>query len=209
MNRRDALQRVAIMMGGAISAPSLVAMLEGCKSAESGSSASFSLSTDYQNLVAEIAEIIIPKTDTPGAKEAGVGPFIELMIKDCYSAEQGQHFIKGLDTIEEKAKAAGGNFVSLAAEKQTAILKEMEADAKKESEEAKAKQIDPETGKEKEDAKKSEKLTPFFQLMKELTLFGYFTSEPGATQALDYVPIPGAYNGCIPLKEGQKAYALS
>ena len=50
--------------------------------------------------------------------------------------------------------------------------------------------------------------TPFWRLMKELTLFGYFTSEQGATQALDYVPIPGRYEGCIPLKPGQKAYAL-
>ncbi len=207
MNRRDALQRVAIMMGGAISAPTLVAMLEGCKSADSGSSAAFSLSKDYQTLVAEIAEIIIPTTDTPGAKAAGVGPFIEIMLKDCYSTAQGASFVKGLDSLEEKAKAAGGNFLSLKADQQTAILKEMEASAKAEAEEEKAKQIDPETGKVKEDAKAAEKVTPFFTIMKELTLMGYFTSEIGATQALEHVPIPGAYNGCIPLKEGQKAYA--
>ena len=50
--------------------------------------------------------------------------------------------------------------------------------------------------------------TPFWRLLKELTLFGYFTSEQGATQALEYVPIPGRYDACIPLKPGQKAYAL-
>jgi hypothetical protein len=49
---------------------------------------------------------------------------------------------------------------------------------------------------------------PFFKLVKELTLLGYFTSEPGATLALDYVPVPGRYDGCIDLKPGQKAWAM-
>jgi hypothetical protein len=45
--------------------------------------------------------------------------------------------------------------------------------------------------------------------MKELTLLGYFTSEVGATKALRYVPIPGRFDGCIPYKKGDKAWALS
>ena len=49
---------------------------------------------------------------------------------------------------------------------------------------------------------------PFFRLMKELTLLGYFTSEQGAQQALVYVPVPGRYDGCIDLKPGQKAWAM-
>lgn len=197
------------MMGGAVSAPTLVALLDGCKSKDASSEV-FSLSDDYKTLVAEIAEIIIPKTDTPGAKEAGVGPFIETMIKDCYSNAQGSHFIKGLEMVTEKAKAAGGSFVSLEPAKQISILKEMEAEGKKEAEglAEKAKQIDPETGKVKEESKENEPLVPFFNLMKELTLFGYFTSEIGMKQELDYQPIPGKFEGCIPLKEGQKAYAL-
>ena len=49
---------------------------------------------------------------------------------------------------------------------------------------------------------------PFFQRMKELTVTGYFTSEIGATKALEYLPIPGKFQGCIPLKPNQKAWAL-
>ncbi len=208
MNRRDALNRVAILMGGALSAPTLVALLEGCKSADK-TSVPFSFTDEYREIVAQFAEIIIPATDTPGAKEAGVGPFIETMLKDCYSEAQGAHFMKGLEAVVAKSKELGGSFTELDAAKQVEVVKAMEADAKTEEENKKKEvQIDSETGKEKQGSAAEEPVTPFFTLMKELTLFGYFSSEIGATQELDYVPVPGKYEGCIPLKEGQKAYAL-
>ncbi len=213
MNRRDALQRVAILMGGIVSAPTLIATLEGCKSGATADSG-FAFSKDLQELVAEIAEVIIPKTDTPGAKEAGVGPFIETMLKDCYSEIQQQHFLKGLETVEEESKKLGSGFIALKPEQKIEVIKTMQAKAKAEAEAneaAKAKQVDAETGIVKEETKKKEEAeipVPFFNLAKELTLFGYFTSEPGATQALDYIEVPGKYEGCIPLKPGQKAYAL-
>ncbi len=195
-------------MGGAISAPTLVALLEGCKSADKASMP-FSLTDNYREIVAQFAEVIIPATDTPGAKEVGVGPFIETMIRDCYSDAQGTHFMKGLETVTEKAKAMGGTFTELSAGQQIELVKAMETEGKSEEENKKKQvQIDSETGKEKRGSAAEEPVTPFFTLMKELTLFGYFTSEVGATQVLDYVPIPGKYEGCIPLKEGQKAYAL-
>lgn len=214
MNRRNALQKVAIMMGGAISAPTLVAMLEGCTTATEGAAASsFSFSPDYQKLVAEIAEVIIPKTDTPGAKDAGVGPFIETMIGDCYKAYQQKHFVAGLDAVAAKSKELGGDFESLSLEQKTEVLKAMEQSAKEELEAQKvkteAKVRDAETGLEKEAGKDGKEIpVPFFNLMKELTLFGYFTSEPGCKEALAYLPIPGRYEGCIPLEAGQKAWAL-
>ncbi|MGR3809338.1 gluconate 2-dehydrogenase subunit 3 family protein [Jiulongibacter sp. NS-SX5] len=206
MNRRDALNRVAVLMGGALSAPTMVALLEGCTTKDA--SAPFSLSADYQEIVAQFADIIIPATDTPGAKEVGVGPFIEMMIKDCYSDAQGEHFKKGLSLVEEKSKELGSSFTSLTNEQQIEVVKAMETEAANEAQKAKEEQIDPETGKVKEGSAAEEPVTPFFTLIKELTLFGYFTSEVGMTQELDYVPIPGRFEGCIPLKEGQKAYAL-
>lgn len=193
-------------MGGAVAAPALISILDGCKSPNEITN--FILSSDQLSLVSEIAEVIIPKTDTPGAKEAGVGPFIELMIKDCYSQAQGENFLKGLMTVQEEAKKLGGDFISLSNDQKIEVVKTMEMLAKEEQTKAKEAVIDTETGIEKDDKKASEPAVPFFNIMKSLTLFGYFTSEPGATQALDFVAIPGRYDGCIPLKEGQKAYAL-
>jgi hypothetical protein len=203
-------------MGGVISAPTLIATLEGCKT-KTDTDAVFAFSKDYQALVAEIAEVIIPRTDTPGAKDAGVGPFIETMLRDCYSEVQKEHFVKGLDTVEEESKKLGAGFIALKPEQKIEVIKIMQAKAKDESSandekaKLKTKEIDTETGLAKEKLVKKEEPeipVPFFNLAKELTLFGYFTSEPGATKALDFIPIPGRYEGCIPLKPGQKAYAL-
>ncbi len=199
-------------MGGAISAPTMIAMLEGCKSSSSTEATGFSFSTDYQNLVAEIAEMIIPRTSTPGAKDAGVGAFIEKMLKDCFSAIQQEHFTKGLNALEEEAKklAGGKKFLEASKEQQTELLKKFEALAKSEIEQNKQakKQVDAETGLTKETKGKKETPTPFFQLMKELTLLGYFTSEQGATKALAFDPVPGKYVGCMKMTTGQKAWAL-
>lgn len=201
-------------MGGAISAPTLVAILDSCKSAsDTGVGSSFAFNKDYKSLVSEIAEVIIPKTDTPGAKDAGVGPFVEKMLKDCYSESQQKHFLAGLDKVEEESKKLGSGFVMLDADKKTQVLNTMVALAKEESDAIKkskeAKEVDSESGLEKEKQKKEAEVpVPFFTIMKELTVFGFFTSEIGATQTLDFVPVPGRYEGCIPLKPGQKAYAI-
>ncbi|HLO43656.1 MAG TPA: gluconate 2-dehydrogenase subunit 3 family protein [Leadbetterella sp.] len=212
MKRRDALQRVALMMGGVVSAPTMIAILNGCKaSGDATSGAAFSLTKDLQALVSEIAEVIIPKTDTPGAKDAGVGPFIEMMLKDCYTEAQQQHFLKGLEDVEAESKKLGSGFIALAADKKIQVIATMRDKAKAETESTKkeAKQVDTESGLTKENtSKKVEPPVPFFNLMKELTVFGFFTSEPGATKTLDFVPIPGRYEGCIKMEPGQKAYAI-
>lgn len=199
MKRRDALGRVALLMGGVLSAPTMMAFLEGCKQAgDAATGITFPFPAERKNLVSEIAEIIIPKTDTPGAKDAKVGEFIELMLKDCYPAHDQASFNKGLAELEKK------DFLKATPEEQTKLLKEMELTAKQEQLKAgEEKKKYTEAGKEYSDAG-----VPFFRLMKELTLLGYFTSEPGATQALDYVAVPGRYDGCIDLKPGQKAWAL-
>lgn len=200
-------------MGGAVSAPTLIALLEGCKSKETSvESVVFGFSSEDQNLLAELAEVIIPKTKTAGAKEAGVGPFIELMLKDCYTEGQQQHFIAGMARVKDEAQKLGSDFISLSAEQKTALMKTMSSLAKEEAEAAKkareAKVIDAETGAVKDDGKVEEIPTPFFTLLKELTLFGYFSSEAGATENLNYIPVPGRWDACIDITPETKAYAI-
>ena len=200
MNRRDALARVALLMGGTLSAPTLVAFLEGCKTADETSKAtSFAFSTDQLNLVSEVAETIIPRTDTPGAKDAKVGEFIQVMLKDCYYTKDQEKFTAGLDKLSDE------DFMKATPEKRTQILTALEKESI-----AELKKIGDERNKVREAGQTFEEPgVPFFRLMKELTLLGYFTSEQGATQALEYVAVPTKYEGCIDLKPGQKAWAMS
>jgi hypothetical protein len=214
-------------MGGTLSAPTLLAFGEGAPLPKQAMSADFSLSAAQRALVAEVAEHIIPRTATPGAKDAGVGPFIELMLKDCYKTQEQRNFLDGLADLDERAtKAHNKKFLETTSAEQVTILKQVEKNTMDMLKNLNVKQVKVGDNVDKqvieneniEEDKKNQKVdkevakkvagTPFWRLMKELTLFGYFTSEQGATQALDYVPIPGRYEGCIPLKPGQKAYAL-
>jgi hypothetical protein len=179
MERRDAIARVALLIGGTLSAGTLMTVLEGCKSG-GGSKVGkdFAIVPQHREMIAEIAEMILPKTSTPGAKEAKVPEFIEYMLKECYKDDQQKAFFAGLDKLND---GADGNFMKASGEKKTELLK-VEDTAKEKSE--------------------------FWKTMKDLTVLGYFTSEQGATKAAEYLEVPGKYEG-IKLAKGQKVWAMS
>ncbi len=95
MDRREALKRTAWIMGGVVSAPAIMGVLKGCAAKPTIDWKPVFLSEDQGILVSQVAEIIIPKTDTPGAKETGVPGFIDLMLKDVYSKEDQDRFLVG------------------------------------------------------------------------------------------------------------------
>lgn len=183
MDRREALQRAALVLGYAITAPVAMGVLNGCSTTPEDGSKSGFLNADQAALVAALAEIIIPKTDTPGAAEAGVPGFIDLMLKDCYAKADQDRILTEMAAFDKAAKDAFGNsFVSCTPEQQKEHTGKVHAEALV--------------------AVKSEnppKDRPFILVMKELTLLGYFTSEAGATKVLNYVAVPGAYQGCVPV----------
>jgi gluconate 2-dehydrogenase gamma chain len=184
MDRREALKRTAWLMGGVVSAPAIMGVLKGCKAKPGIDWKPVYLNEHQGSVVSQVAEIIIPKTDTPGAKEVGVPSFIDQMLKEVYSPDDQEWFAKGLDAFNAGAEAAyGDEFADLSEEDQTAYVKKVHAEA------IEASHADPEPRR------------PFILMMKELTMLGFFTSEPGATQVLQYVAVPGAYKGCIPLSE--------
>lgn len=179
MNRRDAIAKSAILMGGILSAGTLATILESCKtSGGSKVGKDFAIVPIHSEMIAEIAEMILPKTSTPGAKEAQVPAFIEFMLKDCYKDDQQKAFFGGLDKLND---GADGNFMKASVAKKTELLK-AEDSAKEKSQ--------------------------FWKTMKDLTVLGYFTSEQGATKAAEYLEVPGKYEG-IKLAKGQKIWAMS
>ena len=189
MNRRDALERVALIMGGTVIGGSI--FLDGCKPSDKQAVAGFSLTADQIALLDEIAETIIPTTDTPGAKAAKVGAFMNTMVTDCYEEKDQKIFMDGLGKIDEASKKTNGkSFLDSTPEQRTALLNELNKELKKYNE-----------------TKKEEDPNHYFGMMKQLTLLGYFTSEIGATQALRYIAVPGKYEGCVPYTKGDKAWA--
>ena len=189
MNRRDALARVALLMGGSIAGGGL--FLEGCKPSVKEAAAGLPFSAEQVSFLDEVAETIIPTTNTPGAKAAKVGEFMHTMVTDCYDDNDRKAFIEGMSTLEKACQEKYGHvFLKATPQQRTALLTAIDAEAKAYA------------GK-----KKKEDPNHYFTLMKQLTLLGYFTSEVGATQALRYEAIPGRYEGCIPYKKGDRAWA--
>ncbi len=199
MNRREAIQRTALALGYAISAPALAGVLKGCKAAPELSYKPEFFTEDQARTIGELAEIIIPRTATPGANDAGVPGFIDSMLKEVYEKEDQDKFLKGLAAFEEDAKQTYDDFFSdCKPEDQVALFKKHHDEAL-----ATVGSGGPtgwwntESGADK----------PFILKVKELTLLGFFTSEPGATQVLQYNQVPGPYQGCVPLAEVGKAWA--
>jgi hypothetical protein len=141
----------------------------------------------------EIAETILPATDSPGAKEAKVGEFMTVIVKDCYTPADQKVFLEGMQKVNEASKKMHDkSFMDSTPEQRHDLLVTLDKEAK-----------------DYMANKKKDAPTHYFRMMKELTLWGYFTSEPGATKALRYVQVPGRYEGCIDYKKGEKAWATT
>ena len=201
MNRRDAIKKAAFLLGGALSAPTLLAMTRWEQPiAQNTERVLFSLSELQKQIVAEVAEMIIPKTDTVGAKDVGVPVFIEMMLKDCYAQPEQLSFMEGVMALE------ASKFLDMDSPTRIERLKKIEAETKALMKAREVKQTKMGDNDDKEEMKAIPKGLPFWRLMKELTLLGYFTSEKGIKASFEYVQIPSKLE-LIKLKPNQKAYA--
>ncbi len=206
MDRREAMLRVATLMGTAVSAPLLSGLLYSCETKTGNQDVKVTsvVSDKHRAMMEEIAELIIPATDTPGAKEAKVPEYMMIMLSDCYPAADQQRFFKGLDDLNARAEKEHGNsFLDCKPEQQVALLLEEEKRANSQKDQLNKARAQAATAAEREKAID----TPFFGMIKEMTLVGYFTSEPGATKALAYVHVPGRWSACEPLQPNQKGWA--
>lgn len=187
IDRRTALKQLAITCGLALSTQSLTLM-----------AASFTLPADQLRrknkalnaqqltLVRELGELIIPTTDTPGAISAEVHTFIDFQLAYCFNTQEQHIIFAGLAKLDTQANEQhAASFIACDKAKQIALLTDMEAAR---------------NGFTQSDRQ-------FFKQFKALVVFGYYTSEIGATQELAYSAIPGGYKA-IKFADVGKAWAL-
>lgn len=190
MDRREAITRVSWILGGTILG-STVFLESGCKT--SSEKAKDFFDTQTIALLNEMGETILPQTNTPGAKEARVGEFMAIMVKDCYTPKDQALFREGIKRLEQKCKdETGKTFLEASAEERTKFFVKMDA-----------------IQKAYMDAKTPEQPSHYFRMVKELTLLGFFTSEIGSTKAQRYIETPGKYDGNVPYKKGDRMWANS
>jgi hypothetical protein len=142
----------------------------------------------------EVAETILPRTDTPGARDAAVGAFMARYSAACYPPEHIALLKSGISDIDARMQSLHGKgFRQAIAADKTDLLTQIDQQAKEHARLA--------------DAKTRDDSPHYFTLMKQLTLYGFFTSEPGATRVVRYRPNPGRYKGCIPYVKGETFWA--
>jgi hypothetical protein len=190
MNRREWLKSMSTLAVGAVAAPSLLAVFDAfAASQKPGATARF-FNPAQSGVIAAVADIVIPRSDTPGAIDAGVPAFIDSMFKDVYTKNEKERYLAALAAFD---KAGGKPFLQLNESQRKALVTKLHAEAV----------AVPAHGKIPPDA-------DFVLMTKKLTMLGFFMSEPGCTQVLQYVAVPGGFKADIPLSQAGngKAWAV-
>jgi len=177
LTRRDVLKNAIALVGGSITASQL-GLLSHAWAAAKSPTPRF-LDDSQLALVKRAVDIIIPSTDTPGAAEAGVHRFIDMMMADWASEGSRDTMTRAIADIDVSARQAFDRpFIDLQKDQQQALLETIDGDTRG----------------------KSDSQSPF-GMFKQLTIYGYYTSEIGASVELRFNPVPGAYPGCVPLED--------
>jgi len=235
ITRREAVARTALFLGGTLAASSIAGVRGDAwaRAAAPGWRAG-TLTAGQSELVATIAEHIIPATDTPGARAAGVHRFIDVILSDYYKDDERKRFLDGLAQLEARAeKELGAPFMKSTAAKQLALLTAIDAEAYPPQRVLeKAEPMNAERARMRDSLARQSSTGPtvsdptrpsadggggeaarreaergwFFRRMKELTLLGYYTSEAGAMTELKVNPM-GIYRGDIPYRSIGHAWA--
>ena len=173
IGRRDAIRRAALLAGVALSPDWLMAVGQATRPAAQGSR----LSPAQTAIAGAVADRILPRTDTPGAVDVGVPAFIDLLYGEYMTPAERKLLTDGLNDVDAAARSAHGKgFIILPADGQDALLRAI----------ARA-----EEGKDQ----------GFFRLIRSATILGYFTSEPVGRNVLHYDPVPGRFEGCVPIDQ--------
>ena len=183
LTRREAIQRATLFLGVALSPSLLTSVMQAATPSGGVNAKPVYLSAQQFAIAGAVAERILPRTDTPGARDVGVPAFIDLMFGKCLAASDKQVVATGLADGEAASVAAHKkSFLQLTDAQQDALLTTL-AEASK------------------------TKVRTFFHQFKELTVLGYFTSETVGKTVLHYDPVPGRFDACIPLAEvGNRAW---
>ena len=181
MNRREALRATTVVAGGLLLTSH--GLVLGC-AREPEQLAGRVLTADDRALMAEVADTLLPTTAaSPGAKAAGAADAIDLLLTDCYDAEAQRKLVRGLGELRSRCRTeCASGFAALPQAERERLLRAVDAEAKQAGD------------------------AHWFHLARELSLRAYYSSEVGLTKALRWIPVPGRWQGCVPLAPGQPAW---
>lgn len=207
MKRRDLIKGLSLTFGYAVAAPAVLSVLESCSSKEQSWKPVF-LSENEQHYISHLVDVILPETEIPGGLEINLPQFIDMMSHDMLKSDEKEMFKNGssifserfgekfnkdiLESSREEIAGIFGSYFDLQGVEQAKVLKSQE------------KGIDNVDLSKKDDFQ----LYYFLIQVRKLSLFGYFTSEKIGKEVLNFDPIPGEYDPCIPVSEIGNAWTI-
>jgi hypothetical protein len=205
MNRRAVIKNLALIFGGTVILPS-------CLKRDNKVAVHLKhmdLSGDQQEMIADVCETIIPKTNTPGAKDLNVHLFVMKMLDDCYTKKDQQAFVIGMGQFDDMVKKKyGKSFSDLEVKDREDALNNLEKDIKTASNPAKSIKPVGNSQKSLPAPEKKQDIPPlhlFYSATKQQTIFGYTNSQYFMTKQIVYELIPGRYNAHFPVKNPKTA----
>jgi len=196
MNRRDALRLLA---ANAIIplAPHALLALRNARAVVTTPRGLGTLNAHQEATVTALAEMILPRTDTPGAADVGATQFIDLLLTEWYDEPDRSRFLKGLEDVDARSQALfARDFVGCSTLQQSEILIWLGEQMTEEDDRRKDQPS-------RENDSEVEPRENFYPMLRRLTLTAYYTSEAGATQELHFEVIPDRHDSCAEIESGK------
>ncbi len=197
MDRREALQKTGLIAGATMVMPSMFSLLQSCKTESRLDWQPLFLTEDEAKTISTLVDMILPRTDTPGALDVKVDIFIDKVFAKTYNAEGQQNIRSEIAQFNAACEKNFGNmFINLNEADRVAVLKAMEATSSKFNGSVWGTTV----GKQEP--------IGFYRTIKSMSIWAYFTSEEIGENVLNYDPVPMGYQGCIPLAEVGNRWSL-
>jgi len=193
MNRRTVIKNLALIMGGTVLLPS-------CLHSDGTSFIQLkhiNITADQEKLIGDICETIIPKTNTPGAKDLKLPAFVLKMLDDCYDKKGQEAFMKGMGEFNDLVKKKyNSSFADLDVKQREELLTGIENSGKAKAPAGAA----PARSFKPQKVQDADPINVFYTTIKQQTIFGYTNSQYFMTKLVVYELVPGRYNAHFPVK---------
>jgi Gluconate 2-dehydrogenase subunit 3 len=185
MQRRDVLRLLATGSALQLTPLNMLAFARQARALVAEQPSSRTLNPHQYATARTMAELILPRTDTPGATDVGVADFIDLILTEWCDDSERERFLKGFADVDARSNALFSvDFTSSTPIQQSHILVDL------------GQEMGEDTSRRSRRATRSAPSPEFYPMFRRLSLTAYFTSEEGATKALNFEIIPDGYRGC-------------
>jgi hypothetical protein len=197
MNRRQALKKSGLLVGIGLSTGAVASMMQSCSGQDRVDWEPVFFSQEEASTVAAMVDVLLPQTETPGGLELKIDLFVDLMFKESLSPEDQKHVRDGLASFLSQQKSVYGKpFPELDIEDKEKVMQELGDQSNTFNVAVWGSPIGEQAPLD------------FYRRLRQFALMGYFTSEEIGKNVMNYDPIPGEYEACIPLEPGQKIWTL-